>query len=318
MLWTDADFVTADDLTSMDNEVLAVAAAENIVLDGSSGNGVINRATEEAGDSLLKHMREFGGALYGDGSVSPNHYAAIMNTGSPQAVRSRVLLSQIVVSGPVQKRWTPLKRWVVYWALMMFYRDAANRTQNDRYADKANAYRIALHGSYWAAAREAGLPIVRNPLPCPGAVYEPESGIWGPGNVSVVSGAGTVSGPVDVAITYVDASRENGESYPSARVTVDLQPGTVLKVDISSLTPPTGKQPASTRAQAIVPYATATHWRVYAGESGGPLYQQEGLPLDIGTLSYTFTGDPLTGGVAAGTGQYPELYQAFQNWNQRG
>lgn len=311
MLWTDAQFISAEDLTSLDNEVSAVATAEGITLDGT-----ISRAVEEAGDALLKHMQEFGGAWLGDGGVTANHFAALMNTGLRQAVRARVLLNQVVVSGPVPNRWTPLKRWAVYWALMLFYRDAANRTQNDRYDDKAVRYRKDLHGQYWSAVRDTGLPIVRNPLPCPGALYEPDAGTWTQDAVTTVAGAGTVAGDYEVAVSWVESGRSNGESNPSARLTVSLAEGQVLRVNIGSLMPPTGAQPACTRAQAQVSYGRATHWKVYAGPAGGVLRLQAESLVTLPT--YTFSGDPATDTAPIGTGQYPDTFMAFQQWNQRG
>lgn len=320
MLWTDADFISADDLTSLDNEVLAVATAEGIALeDNGTGTGVIHRAIEEAGDALLKHLQEFGGASYGAGDVSANHYMAIMNTGLAVSNRTRVLLTQVIVTGNTPRTWTPLKRWAVYWSLMLFYRDAANRTNNDRYSEKEDGYRRHLHGTYWAAVRSLGLPVVFQPLPCPGALYEPEAGFWGTSNVVMVPGAGTVTGTYDVAITFVDGGRSsNNESGPSQRVTVDLTPGSVLRVLLDGLMPPTGTQPACTRAQAVVPYGRATHWNVYAGLSGETLKLQSSTALDITTTAFTFSGDPATATTPVGTGQYPDTYMAFHNWNQRG
>lgn len=319
MLWTDADFVSASDLMKLDNEVNTVAGAEEIVLDGPAG--VLRHAVEEAGDALLKHLQEFGGTWFG-GDVTANHYAALMNVGSGVSTTERVraLLNQIVVSGPTAASWSALKRWATYWGLMVFYRDAANRTNSDRYTEKAESYSRQVHGMYWAAVRAAGLPVVVRPLPCPGALYEPNAGVWGSSNVSAVAGPGTLNASYDVAITYVDSGYNagNNESHPSARLTVTLTSGNVLRVTLAGLVPPDGQQPLFSRAKAIVPYCAATGWHIYAGPTGGTLWRQTVSPVPITTTTYTLGADPVSGTAQAGLGQVPEKYITFQNWVQRG
>src|SRR5262249_56645057 len=98
MLWTDSDFITSADLVSLDGEVQAVASAEDIPLDNTATTtGIIHRGIEEAGDRLMKYMQIFGGYL-NSGSVSANHYAAVMNLGQPSVNRSKILLTQVVVT----------------------------------------------------------------------------------------------------------------------------------------------------------------------------------------------------------------------------
>src|SRR5262245_7018375 len=122
VLWTDADFITTADLATLDQEVADVATAEGITLEDANGNGSIHRAIEEAGDTIMRYMQVFGGYL-NTGTVSSNHYAAVMNIGLPSVHRSKILLTQVVVSSLFKNSWTPLKRWEAYWTLMAFYRD---------------------------------------------------------------------------------------------------------------------------------------------------------------------------------------------------
>jgi hypothetical protein len=314
MLWTDGNFITAADLTSLDNEVAQVAQAESISLDTS-----IMRAIDEAGNALVRHLQEYGGAWIGNGSVTANHYAGVMNIGSGPSIRQRALLNQVVITGQTTANWTPLKRWAIQWVLFAFYRDAANRTQNDRYQDKVDAYKTDLHGQFWAAARAAGLPVVVEPIACPGALYEPDAGAWGATNLSLIDGSSTKTTAHDVVITYVDSGRSiNGESHPSARASVTMQAGKVLRADISTLVPPTGTQPACTRPLAYVPYGKATHWNLYMGVQNGTLYLQTASPVAIATTTYTLAGDPVTGTRQVGLGQYADRYLSFQNWVHRG
>jgi hypothetical protein len=318
MLWTDTDFINAADLITLDSEVQEVASAENIQLDDlTNGNGVIHRAIEEAADTILKHLQVFGGYL-SSGAVSSNHYAAVMNIGLPAVNRSKILMGQVVVTGLMPRSWTALKRWTAYWALTVFYRDAANRTNNDRYRTKSENYRKQVHGMYWEAVRSTGIPVVRNPLPCPGALYELNAGTWGASNVSVVSGAGGVPGDWDVAITYVDGTKTvNNESAASAVRTVTVTTGNTIRVSLAGLTPPTGKQPAATIPMALVEYCKATGWNVYAAPTGEPLVLQNVSLLDINSTTYTM-GAPVTTGTQVGTGQFAELYLSFSTMIQRG
>lgn len=322
MLWTDRDFITGADLITLDREVQDVASAEGIALDDPA-TGIIHRALEEAGDSIMKQQQAFGGYLSSQ-TVSSNHNNAVMNIGLPSVNHPRVLLNQVVVSGVIANQWTALKRWAAYWALVVFFRDASNRTLNDRYKDKAAGYKKELHTTYWDAVRSVGLPIVRQPFPCPGAVYEPLSGVWGDDNVPLVAGAGTATVAYDVAISWVDntayvspALPGQAESACSDVVTMTPTPGNVLSVNIASLTPPTGAQHPSTVPMALVAYCKASGWNVYAGLTGGPLYLQNASPIPVGTHTFTFPGDPLVTGHVATTGQFADFFFTFQNVLQR-
>lgn len=338
-LWTDIDFVTSADLITLDAEVASVAAVSGITLDDPNA-GLIHRALEEAGDSLLKYQQVFGGYLSNQ-NVSGNHYNAVMNVGLPAINRSRILLNQVVPTSWTTLQWSAVKRWVAYWALHVFFRDAANRTLKDRYADKSTRYRKDVNTTYWDSVRAIGLPIVRQPLPMPGALYEPAvGGTWDENNVTTVAGAGTdATNAYDFAITWVDLTnyfgpyqKGNCESAPSEIVTMTLpSTGNVFNVSITSLLAPNGVQHPSTLPLAVVPYGVAKGWNVYAGKTGGPLYLQNATPLLTGitqgsaqagapataVTSFTFPADPLLSGPTADTGQFPDLYFTFQNVMQR-
>lgn len=325
MIWTDGDFCTSADLTTVDSEVALVGQAEEITIDAlATGQAPIHRAIEAAGDSIMAHMQQFGGYLSTQ-SVSANHYAAVMNVGLPAVQRSKVLLSQVVTSTQIPGEWSSLKRWVAYKCLAAFFTDASHRTQLDRYAEKALAYNKYAASVLWQNLVSRGLPIVRTPLPCPGAVYEPGSGSWGASNVSAVTQAGAVGGDWDVAVTWIQqgastwispTKKQNGESGPSTIVTKATTAGQALRVSIAGLVPPSGSQPESTVSTALVAYGTATGWFIYAGPTGGPLYLQTPNPLPLATTAYTLPSDPVSGPLV-GTGQFPDIFYTFVKTLQR-
>ena len=319
MLWTDADFITTQDLMAIDAEVSGVAAAEEIPLESPTGTGMIHQAIEGCGDTLMKYLQVFGGYLT-NGTVSANHTAAVMNLGIPSINRSKILLGQVVTSSLHPLAWTPLKRWGVYWALYVFYNNAANRREQDRYRAKAENYRHDANSRYWDAVRSTGVPIVRSPLPCPGAVWEPGTGIWADSALSQVAGAGTVTDNFNVVVTWVDQTPGrytsaqypgNAESAPSRALNIDLVPGNVLNIDITALVPPSGKQHPGTLPFAVVDYMKATGWNVYAGVTPGPLYLQTPSPLPVATKTWTANADPLVGTPQAGNGQYADLFMSL-------
>ena len=317
MLWTDTDFLSTSDLLTLDSEVADVATAESITLDG--GNGLIHRAIEECGDSLMKHLQVFGGATY-SGAVSPNHFAAVMNTGLPAVNRSKILQSQIVVNGLLPGTWSPIKRWAAYWSLVAFYRDAANRTNQDRYKIKQEAYQKDRDKTYWPTVLALGVPYVNCPLPAPGALYDLNTGSWSTSNVAAAAGSGTQTGAFDVVITWFNGNlQQNNESYPSARQTVTLTSGQVVSVNLAGLNPPTGQQPPSTMPWVVIAYGVASGWNIYAGPQGGPLFLQNSTPIPIGTKAYVMPGNLALSGQQVGNGQWPDQYMAFNSGQlQRG
>lgn len=317
MLWTDGDFITANELIALDAEVGDVSTAEVITLLGPTG--IIHKAIEEAGDSLMKYAQQFGGAVY-NGAVSSNHYAAVMNVGLPAVNRAKYLPVQIVVTGLYQNTTSELKKWAQYWALQVFYRDASNRTLNDRYRIKAASYNDMLHKRYWEAVRAKGIPLVNTPLPCPGAIYDINPGSWGNNNLSTVANsAGSLVGSVSAVVTWFNGTvNTNNESNPSACATVTISSGQVLSVSIAGLNPPMGQQPPSTMTLSSITYGTTTGWNLYVSVNGGPLVLQNSSPIPVATQSYTLLGNPLTSGPVAGTGQWPDQYASLANVIQRG
>ncbi len=248
MLWTDSLFVTIDDLTRIDSEVVTVAKSENIVLDGD--NGMIRGAVEEASQEIMKYVIAFGGYL-NSGDLTANHLAAVLNVGIGNSVRQKIGLQQIVVSGEVPSQWNWLKQWVVQFTLRMFYRNAFSRVGGDRYKTKMDFYKEEAQKRVTPTLWALGVPIVIRPLSRPSASYERDTGTWDADNVTLVDNvAGTMTNQqyCDVAITYCDMSqanfyvsaskRNNAESDASDKVTQQMTVGSVLHVDISSLNPP--------------------------------------------------------------------------------
>ena len=251
-----------------------------------------------------------------------------MNVGLPAVNRQRVLINQVVVShySGQDVLWSPLKTWCAYYTLGLFFRDAANRTLKDRYKEKQQRYQKDARSIYFEPLKSQGLPITRQPLPCPGAIYEPAvTGTFGANNVTLVTGSGTSTDDWDVAVTWVDqryymnpGQKVNAESAPSQRVTVTATAGNVLRLSIAGLTAPNGSQHPSTVPLSVTAYGQASGWNVYAGSKGGTLYLQNASPIPVGTQTYTLAGDPLVTGNAADAGQYADLYFTFQNIVQRG
>ena len=313
MLWTDGVFIATSDLTRIDSEVVRVAAAEDIALDGV--NGLLRGVVEEVSHEMTKMVIAFGGYL-NSGDLSANHMAAVLNVGIGNSVRQKIGLQQIVVSGDVPGQWGWIKQWVVFWALKIFYRNAFARVGGDRYKDKMEFYRDEIQrrvvGNLWSL----GVPMVIRPLSRPAALFDQNSGSWGGDNVMLVPGSGTMTSDdsCDVAISYVDMSqanfyvdsshRNNAESHPSEVVTQAMEADKVLSVNISSLNPPSGAEHPSQLLVVVISPLKATHWNVYVGHSGGTLYLQNSAPIPISTTSYTLGGDPTFSAPTSQIGQY--------------
>lgn len=319
MLWTDAIFITTDDLTRIDSEVPAVAESEGIVLTGS--NGIIRGVYEEVTDELSKILITFGGYL-GSGDLSPNHLAAVMNIGMGNAVRQKALPSQVVISGEVEGSWNHAKRWAVYWALELFYRDAYNRTVKDRYEGKMRYYKAERQRRVEPMLKGRGIPIVISPLARPAAAYEPDTGIWGPSNVVTSVAPGALGGDYQVVITYLGKDNDNApqylaESHPSDPISITVPPDSSISVDILTLKPPDGTQPRSRMLLCIIPVLKATHWNVYVGRVGGPYYLQNLVPIPVDVADYTLASDPVLAGKTAGQGQAVTRYLTIVPTRQR-
>lgn len=315
MLFTDSIFITQEDLIRVDAEVISVAAAEGIVLNGP--NGVLRSAVEETSVELQKMIISFGGYL-NSGDLTSNHFAAVMNVGIGNSVRMKVGMQQVVVSADVPGQWTHLKQWCVFFCLKTFYRNAFSRKIDDRYKARMEFFdsdiKRRLQPNLWAL----GVPVVLRPMVRPGAFFEIRSGYWDESNVTLVSGLGTMTSTesVDVVITYVDQSaanyyvdadnKNNCESAPSDAITVSMEDGKVISVDITSLNPPIGRQSLSQTMIVVVSPLKATGWNLYVGGSGGDLFLQNDTPIPIATKSFTLPGDPVLSGHTVGLGQYAD------------
>lgn len=313
MLWTDATFITVADLTRLDSEVSEVASSNEITLTGD--DGIIRGTIEESSIELQKLITVFGGYM-SSGDLSSNHLAAVLNIGGGNSIRQKALLQQVVVSGDSPNSWNHVKQWAVFWCLQLIYRNAFNRTVKDRYEGKMRYYASELRRRVTPSLHGLGIPVVIRPLSAPGAKFERNAGVWDSDNVSQVSGSGTASGALSVAVTYMDmsapnlyvspTSRGNAESNPSERIAITLIAGNVISVDITSLVPPTGQQhPSQLLIRAISPLA-ATHWNVYVGTPTGLLYLQNSTPIPIVTKMHTLTGDWVSNTAISGEGQYPD------------
>lgn len=320
-LYTDSDFVTQASLAYLDTEIAKIAAAETVIIDGPTGLGA--QACSECAIELTAAVQTFGG-YPSIGGVSWAHNAAVLNVGSYGVDMPRLMLSQIVLDGLYPGYPSPLKRWVEYRALFMFYRDVSSRKgkANDRYEEKRETYKAQALTAF-KQLKQTGLPFVTSPLACPGATHEQGSGSWGSANVTKVSGSGA-AGTFYVAVTYVDGTyyqdqtaKGNAESGPSALVSVTPLISELIRVDITSLNPPNGTASAIGVSDGILTRKTATGWNVYVGASVTTMYLQNSTVLPIATKTYTLGASPAVSGYLLGTGQYPDAKQTFQNIIQR-
>lgn len=281
-LYTDKDFLTVDELISLDSSVSEVASVEGIELEGVGG--IIHQAIEEAAGILLGKFQDFtyywcGNQLYGDSTPPP-----------------RIRIGQVVVDSNTTTYWSPLKRWIAFLALRNFYQTASNRKVEDKYQTKVKQIQDDIDRKYWLQLHQTGLPVISFPIPCPGAKYELNQGVWNDANVST-SAATATGGVFDVAITWKSSS---DESAPSETITVDVATNHVLAIDITSLNPPQG----------------AVSWNIFAGVQGGSLTLQATVP--VGTKTYTFDGDPVLSGTVIGRGQAHTANLTFINLFSRG
>lgn len=325
MLWTDRrSLIDATYLGRIDSEVSSIAKDDEISVEDK-----IALSCEEALMDLNSRIEAFSGGFFVGGDISLNHIAAVMNTGTRAQVTQRVLPSQIVVSG-INGSTSPLSRWIASHALYSFYRDAMNRGGKDRLKAKMDLYFLEVQKFFTSQLASYGLPVVLNPLACPAAELEGNSGCWNNDNLSQTPNvACTLAEQVTVVVTYCDASsfelyqsairKNNAESHPSKQAQLALTTGNALTVDISSLNPPTGEQHPSTWQVCRITPLKATGWNVYVSTavSNGRLILQNSSPILISTTSYTLPADPLTIGPVVGFGQYEDRRLTMPNIRQR-
>lgn len=321
MLFTDSDIVTPADLAQIDGEVAAIAATSKpaILIDGPGS--ICELAWRECGQKILAAQQLYTAVLVATG-VSGGHQAAVNYIGGPARNQARTRLNQIVASeSQYSAMSSPVQLWLAYTALAAFYRDASARLKQDRLDVKYQRYQKNADFA-WRQLRQNGLPWVAQPLEAPGSKHGANAGTWTGANLTIVAGAGTAQ-TLGVAITYYDASRyvseantQNAESGPSAILAVNQPASSVLQVSIASLNPPNGAMDQVGLSQGAWTPLNATHWVIWVGQQGSPLYLQAALP--IATKSYTFGGDPVLSGSQLKQGQWPDLNLVFTNMVGRG
>ena len=318
-LLIDDDFVTLQDLLAIDPEIAEIADAEGITVEGDAG--ITREAWEECVDTLLDAMQAFGGDIIA--------WPGTLTTyGAFGISRPRLRPHQIVVTATYGRRTSPLKRWMTYATLVMFYRAASNRRTSDRYEQKWNNFKDEIK-AHWRNLWSTGLPMVALPLPCPGAVHEYMAGDWDGDNISFAPPGWGTGEPTeqsyDVAVTWVDQTnytspdnKQNSESGPSRALTVTVPAGQVITVDIGTLNPPGSL--TLPRGIADGPYVSrkASGWNVYVGQPGKALYLQNASPLPVATITYTLAGAPVLSGAMLQPGQTPDANYTFQRVLQRG
>ena len=328
MLFTDAPFVTAEQLSIIDGEFQRVADAEQIVVDNTDPQSVLIQSILGAGSYFTARFQNYSGYLISVG-VNSNHVAAVLNILSTAINRPRALLRQIPVIEPDMTR-SAFQRWVKYRCLHDFYRACFARKVNDRYEKKMNFYGEETK-RHWDTLEGNGFPIVLNPLSAPAAYYEPGVGTWNASNLSAVSG-GTqpAAANYEVVVTYVSMTTnsaayvsplmQNGaESAGSPKATVSTTAAQVIAINITSLNPPNGlMQNAIGTASGYFAPMAATHWNVYVRQvpiSVGihPLYLQNSVPIPIATKTYTLANAPVLSGYELNAGQPAQYDFTAQN-----
>jgi hypothetical protein len=279
------------------------------------------------GDRLMMKNQGFAGTL--PPFVAPySQTAAALNLVGPSSQRPRVSLSQIVVTPPyVNGMWSPIKRAAIYMALIEFYDECFGRKQQDRYKIKMDHYDDRFNRLVWPNFFSSGVPIVNQPMQCPGALYEPGAGIWSAANLSAVAGTNAnASTNYDVSITWADqwnytspTAKGNSESAPSARATITVATAQVISVSIVGLTGPNGSQPPTIQqGQGLFTPLNASCWNVYVGLTGQTLYLQNATPVPYATKSCVLPGPPALSGYAADNGQNWNSSVTMQNTIMRG
>lgn len=316
MLYTDGNFITSDDMTVIDPEIMKTAAAELIIVDNSP-QSIITQSLGELSAEITSRFQNFSGYLVGVGYTA-NHLAAVLNVLSTAINRPRARMNQIVAIGPDPTK-SQFQRYAVYYCLHAFYRSAFHRKLNDRYEKKMGLYKEETDRA-WANLKYMGMPIVTSPLPCPGATLEYQSGTWGCDNVTATGSGSTDTGSTYyVAITWVNSAnyasptaQNQGESGPSMVATVPVGAGQFVSVSIATLNPPSGSLPqALGTSDGIYNPQPATGWNIYVGLTKTAMWLQNATPVPIATKTSTLTVAPLTSGSLLNQGQFPEYNYAL-------
>jgi hypothetical protein len=324
MLLTDSDIITAADLAVLDPECLKVAASQQMPIVVEGPGSIIRHTIEECCTELLAKFQNFSGYLVSPG-INLNHVAAVMNILSTAINRPRMRLNQVVATQPDPSK-PAMQHWLEHAALRNLYRAAFARfsANEDRYQRKMEWW-DAETKTAWLRLINQGIPIVLQPLPCPGAVREYNAGAF---DGSCLAAAGTGSSDPgqtwELAITWVGAAygsannKNNNESAGSAAAQVVTSSGQVITVSIANLNPPAATLPPIGTADNIYNQVAATGWNVYAGNVGGPYFLQNATPIPLSTSSYTLANAPVLSGTTLQAGQFPDYNFAFQNVLMRG
>jgi len=321
MLFTDSDIVTAADLAQIDSEVVAVAAASKPAITIAGPGSICEQAWRECGRIISAAQQMYTSTLAAIGT-SGGHQDAVNYIGGAARNVARTRLNQIVATeSQYANSASAVQLWMAYTALTMFYRDASARLGKDRLQDKYDRYKGDADFA-WRQLRQVGLPFIGKPLEAPGSKHGINAGTWAAANLSAVAGGGTLR-PLLVAVTYYDAAKYvseantgNAESGPSVVLAFAQPDASVLRVSIASLNPPTGVMDQVGISQGAWTPLNASHWIVWVGQPGGPLYWQAAVP--IATKAYTLAGDPVLAGYTMQQGQNPELNLTFQSIVGRG
>jgi hypothetical protein len=319
MLWTDRLFVTANDLISVDSEVPAFGQAERIVLGGPKG--LISQVIQECGVELMSLMQSPGCVAAPTGVPAAHMQALLIGTAANTV---RVQLGQVVVSDPRPNHWSPLQRWVIYKILARFYERIIQTQGADRIQAKWKNTMESLDLQYQPFLFNNGIPAVSNPLPCPGATGEVDTGSFTVDDVTVVDG-GSSTDPQQllVAVSWIGpewvspADRKNSESALSEGVQVNLQAGKGLTVSIANLLPPATMNLGLQYLGAYTPLIPVG-WNLWVGPQrrGKMWLQQAAIPLD--TKETTLLDIQIPGSYAEHTGQAATIAMSIQRIFQRG
>ena len=324
MLFTDSDIITSANLTAVDPESVNVAATQkpSIILDGPGS--IIRQTVAEACSDITARFQNYTGFLVSPG-INLAHMAAVSNIMSTSISRPRMRLNQVVAIGPDPSR-QDVALWLTHSALRALYRAAYARfgKEQDRYARKMELYEIE-EKRVWGNIQSSGLPIVLVPLPCPGALREPNPGTWGTANVTHAGTTSTDAGGIYfVAITWVGqpyvspTNTGNAESGPSTVQVVATLATELISVSIATLNPPNVTPTNVGTADGLYTQVKATGWNVYVGQSADLMYLQNSSPVPVGTVSYTLADKPVLSGPIMGIGQWADYNWAIQRMLQRG
>jgi hypothetical protein len=319
-LFTDSDIVTAADLASHDPELPLVQEAIQPPPPIEGPGSIIRNSVDECAHEIRMKFQNFSGYLVSPG-INLNHVAAVQNILSTAINRPRMRLNQVVALDPDPTKCL-LRHWLLYNALYHFYRAAYARFSGggDRYSRKMQLFEDEASKA-WSRLIADGIPVVLNPIPCPGAIREFGVGTWGDSNVTAGGNGSTETGnEYYVAITWVSqpayvssTSKGNAESGGSAIVATQPAAVQVITASIAGLKPPGNPLPAVGTADGLYTQLTATGWNVYVGTSQNSMFLQNITPIALSTTTYTLPNAPVLAGSILQPGQFADYNFAFQN-----